>query len=598
MQKLYTIIYPCKDIAKSDTLYFRGSGCIIDPFQKNIYISQGCTLSSCTYFNAFSLDKWHKYTNLRSLFLRISVKGKCRIDIYTKYLVAGDYLDKRLATAIISEQDQTEKVFDLSSFISLPGLLYFEISSIENTCIFYSGEFYTDDSFSIPCIGIIICTYKREKYIEKFISNFRDYQLTSNLYAFIADNGSSLPSEYASERIFIFKNKNYGGAGGFTRGMIEIKRYNQSASNSIQYILLMDDDIVIDFQLFERLTAFLALRKEEYENYFIAGSMCSLDYPYLQYERMASWRGDRFLQSGASYDLRDINTIVTNEREDQLRTCSAGWWFSCFSEKILTPNNYPFPCFFRGDDMEFTMRNGSNIITLNGLCVWHEPFYRKYSIVSENYYLYRNTLVINALYRPDSNYRQIIKYLLKRFSVTLVTYDYQSAILLLKAWKDYCKGVVFFETTDPEKLNIELSKFNYKMTPIQEIIQEYRFEDINYDIYQKKDRNKLQSIIRHITINGFLIPKLFYHPFDFALVGFGARYINFYKVKNVFNFDPFSQRGYYTCVSKIKAIKLMLRFIEQAISFKFKYKKIQADYQANFYKLQTEDFWKKYLDIQ
>ena len=46
-------------------------------------------------------------------------------------------------------------------------------------------------------------------------------------------------------------------------------------------------------------------------------------------------------------------------------------------------NNYPFPCFFRGDDVEFTIRNESKIINLNGLNVWHEPFYKKYSIVSE-----------------------------------------------------------------------------------------------------------------------------------------------------------------------------------------------------------------------
>ena len=597
MQKLYNIIYPSRDIAKVDELYFRGTGFSIDPIDQQIMIEKGKVLSTCTYYNTFSLEKWRKYTSLTSLFLKIQLQGKCRVDIYTKYLIAGDYLDKLLDTVKVDTASCVEQIFDLSQFLDLPGLLYFEITALDDACIFRSGAFYTEEDFIIPNIGIVICTYKREPYIQKFAENFKKHSSLTNLYAFISDNGQTLSPTLAGERFFIFKNKNYGGAGGFTRGMLEIKRYNQTAASKIDYILLMDDDIVLDFHSFERLTTFLALRKPEYINYFVAGSMCSLDYPFLQYEKMASWRGDSFIQSGPSYDLRDINSIVTNEREDQLENCSAGWWFSCFSENMITPNNYPFPCFFRGDDMEFTIRNGSKIITLNGLNVWHEPFYKKYSIVSESYYLFRNALVINALYKPDFGFKRTIRYLFKRFAINLVTYDYIGAELILRAWEDYCKGVEFFAKTDPEQLNQELSKMNYKMESIQNVIPEYRFEDVNYDIYIKADRNKLQSFIRHVTINGFLIPKCFYRPFDFALVGFGARYINFYKVKNVFNFDPFTRRGYYTHVSKKKAIQLMFRFIGMTLYYKRNCKKIQEDYQTNFHKLQTEDFWKQYLGL-
>ena len=598
MQKLYSITYPCKDVAKADELYFRGKKCAIDPSTKKVVIPIGQSLNTCTYYNTFSLEKWSKYTSLSSLYLKLKIEGNCRIDIYTKYLIAGDYLDKQLETVVRTDKQHEDLILNLSPYISLPGLLYFEVTALDSQCAFFSGEYLTDEDFNLPNIGIVICTYKREPYIKKFIENFALSECSQNLYAFIADNGNSLPTELNNDRIFIFKNKNYGGAGGFTRGMLEIKKYNKMSDSSIQYILLMDDDIVIDFHIFERLTSFIALKKPGYENYFIAGGMCSLDYPFLQYERSASWRGNQFIQLGANLDLRETNAIVLNEREDQLKHCSAGWWFSCFSEKMITPNNYPFPCFFRGDDMEFTIRNGANIITMNGLNVWHEPFYKKYSIVSESYYLYRNSLVINALYLPEFGFKATIQYLFKRFAVNLVTYDYESAALLLRAWRDYCKGMDFFLTTNPEELNTELYKFNHKLQPISEVIPEYRFIDIESDIYRKADKNKWHSFIRHITINGFLIPKCFYHSFDFALVGFGARYINFYKVKNVFNFDPFSKKGYYTHVSKKKAIHLILQFIQQTFYYRKNFNKIQSDYQRNFHKIQTEEFWKRYLDIQ
>lgn len=597
MKKLYSIMYPSADVAKVDTLYVRGDDCLINTESKSIHILKGKKISFCTYYNAFSLEKWKKYTELSSLFLKLKVKGEICIEIYTKYLTAGDYLDKFLYRTVLKNKEKNEIIIDLSEYVSCAGLLYFEISAFDDNSYFYSGEYLTKNDFISPNIGLIICTYKRENYIRTFVNNFNTNRHLENLHIFIADNGQTLPNDMEDEKIHVFKNRNYGGAGGFTRGMLEIKDWNEHHSSIIEYMLLMDDDIVVDFNIFERLISFISLKKAEYQNYFIAGGMCSLDYPFLQYERTASWRGNRFIQIGASYDLRDINTIVTNEREDKMRNCSAGWWFSCFPSNMVIANNYPFPCFFRGDDMEFTIRNGSNIITLNGLNVWHEPFYKKYSITSENYYLYRNALVINTLYLPEMSLRQTVRYLFNKFVTMLITYDYRSAELLLRAWKDYCDGVEFFSTTDPESLNKELMQSNYKMEPIEDVLDEYCFNDINSEIYGKSDKNKIQSIIRHLTLNGFLIPKCFFKPFSFSLVGFGARYINFYKTKDVFCFEPFSRKGYFVHSSKKDAIRLMIAFGKQYWYFKKNRKKIYADYQTNFYKLQTEEFWRNYLGI-
>ena len=598
MQKLYSFSYPCSEVARVDDLYLRGFRHVTDAVKKAIYIEKDGFFNTCTYYNAFSLEKWRKYTDLNTLILVIRLMGHFRLDICTKYLTAGDYLDKKLYSRTYELKEIDEIKIDLTQFLNQPGLLYYEITAVSGDCVFLEASYQTEAPFPLINIGTVICTYKRESYIKRYADNFKKCTSRQHIRTFIADNGQTLPF-IEDDRILVFPNRNYGGAGGFARGMLEIKAYNKTAleKDKIDYVLLMDDDIVIDFNIFEKLISFISLRKKCFSNYFFAGGMASLDYPYLQYEKYSSWRGDGFVQFGANYDLRDINTIVTNEREDRFKNCSVGWWFSCFSAKMIEQNNYPFPCFFRGDDMEFTIRNGARIITLNGINVWHEPFYKKYSVVSENYYLIRNSMVINTLYLQDMRPNAYVKYLMKRFLKAILTYDYRSAEMLIKAWEDYCKGIKFFMETEPEEYNAELSEYNYIYENMEDQLEEFRFDDINGEIYNKADKGPVSSLIRHITFNGYFIPTCFYKRFGMANVGFSARYINFYRTKRVYNFDPFARKGYFTEIDKKKAIKLAAQFLMMSHYFKHNFKKIRKNYQSNFWRVQTEEFWRKYLGI-
>ncbi len=359
----------------------------------------------------------------------------------------------------------------------------------------------------------------------------------------------------------------------------------------------MDDDIYIDIRLFERLFAFLGLIKEEYDSYFIAGAMLSLDQPYWQYEKYASWRGNTFIQSKPNLDLREDNNIVYNEMEDHLLRCSVGWWFCCVNTKMLNVNNYPFPCFFRGDDMEFAIRNNSKIITLNGVCVWHEPFYKKYSIVNEDYYLLRNTLVINALYYPEIRYKQMKKYLIKKFMRAIFTYHYRSGELIIKAIEDYMKGISFFANIDAEALNNELRKMNYVAKDVNEYLVEWSRFDLINEINSHGDKSKASKLFRYITLNGLLLHKVFYKEASKAFIGFGNKYTDFYLRRNVLNYDLFEDKAYITHCSKREAYALLFRMKKTLGRYRRSFDAVKEGYQKEFYKLQTESFWKEYLAI-
>lgn len=179
----------------------------------------------------------------------------------------------------------------------------------------------------------------------------------------------------------------------------------------------------------------------------------------------------------------------------------------------------------------------------------------------------------------------------------ILTYDYRSADLILKALKDYGKGINFFEKTNPEKLNKRLRKYNYKLLPISRQLEEYTFPDIEYYLYHENDKNKISRILRFISLNGYLLPKTFYRPFAFTHIGFGSRSRNFYKTREVFVMDPYTKQGYFLKINKLRAVKLTIHFFIRLWKMGRRYETIKANYQIGFYKLQTETFWKKYLGI-
>ena len=72
------------------------------------------------------------------------------------------------------------------------------------------------------------------------------------------------------------ENKNAGGAGGFTRTIIETKK--QEEENGLTHILLMDDDVVMQPESIYRTYKILTLLKEEYKDAFIGGECLEQQY--------------------------------------------------------------------------------------------------------------------------------------------------------------------------------------------------------------------------------------------------------------------------------------------------------------------------------
>lgn len=455
---LQEILFPEKDICEIIDLYYRGV------FENNI-IKEGNTLKFNTYFNSFSIEKWIKYTSLTNLSIVLEVLGKGKINIVNVYYDKKKLIRKQLKSISIDFSERKYKEIEIDN-IGLKGIIYFEIEA-ENDFKFFSGKYTCNISESETNnvdLAICICTYKREKFVKRNVKilkdniiNKKESQLCNHLDVFVIDNAQTLDrNDFEYEKIHYFNNKNVGGSGGFTRGIIEA---TFKSNKKITHCILMDDDITLSSSVIERTFSFLKILKKEFSKKMIGGAMLYQEQQYSQGESGAEWINTKSKLRNSNYDLRNEELIILNELDD-ININYNGWWYCCIPTTIITKNNLPLPLFIHMDDVEYGLRNKEGFIMLNGICVWH-PNVENKGPITNYYYNYRNMLIMNSRYKKFKKTKLKIR-LFGFMMYYLFQYKYSEIELGFKGCFDYFKGIDEFKKIDGEKLHKDLLKYNYK----------------------------------------------------------------------------------------------------------------------------------------
>lgn len=361
-------------------LYIKGDSVDIHP--EYICLQKGQFIDFSTYFNLFSVKKWKTYTSIQSIKLQLRISGKYKVIVYNV-----SPIDKTILFTDTCQND-LEKIISLSDCSG--NFLIFAIQALEDDVKVWNGAYWGEfeDTQNVD-IGIIICTFKREEYVKRNLTILqRLMQENPHFHVMVIDNGQTLP-EICNEQLQVIHNRNYGGSGGFTRGLIE--QVNQGTNN---YVLMMDDDILIETSSLERVYALCQHIKNQYAQQMIAGSMISMDEPTIQYENTAYWGKIRLHALGKKFDLTRMAYLLQNDTIPEVINKYAAWWFCCIPIAVVKKNGYPLPAFIKSDDMEYGIRNRQDIITMNGIGVWHETFNKKENAVV-NYFNDRNMLILN-----------------------------------------------------------------------------------------------------------------------------------------------------------------------------------------------------------
>ena len=212
---------------------------------------------------------------------------------------------------------------------------------------------------------------------------------------FIIDQGSQRVREHADfaplksrhgEVLQLIEQENHGGAGGFTRAIMEAQN-----DGLVSHMLLMDDDAELEPEAVRRSALFLATSREPLA---VGGQMLN------------AYRPQELVEAGGLYNRRSIRIESAAWRRAEASSTGItfvdynAWWFFAFPLSAVETVGLPLPLFIRGDDIEFGLRLKTHripTVTLPGIAVWHEPFYCKEGGWT-GYYDLRNLLVLAMLH--------------------------------------------------------------------------------------------------------------------------------------------------------------------------------------------------------
>lgn len=422
MKKIYSLV-TTEDTNKAE-LYLKGTA----RKEKDIFLfSQGEQLDFFTYFNSFSLKKWRQYTTLQEITLELRLKGLFAIEFRIGSESGTKTILKNMNTDALYRQ-----TFSLSDVAG--DILGFTITAQEEGAIYYGGTYYGKfAAWNEVRIGIGICTHKRENYVQRTIETLREYQKENTwLQILVVDNGNTLP-ECEKNNFRIVHNPNYGGSGGFTRAMIEyVER------NNVDYVLLMDDDIVLDMTAVERTGSLLSGLKEAYKESFLSGAMLSLEKPVIQHENKACWKWIKNWGFGRNLNLSQMQNLIFNEKSYLSYNQYAAWWYCCIPVQRIKDIGYPLPFFVKCDDIEYGIRNRKEVISMNGIGVWHQDFAAKINQIIL-YYNDRNNFIMNH-YASGGNRYNFMLAVIGRIFKRLLSGRMGDIKMMYLALRDYNKS--------------------------------------------------------------------------------------------------------------------------------------------------------------
>lgn len=597
---IQNLIFPDYVVCSQTDMYYRKKGYLLQQ-DDTIIFGKNSIYESSTYFNSFSLNKWLKYTKLKNLTLSLRLKGSFRVEIYSAYWFQKKEVRECLGTFQINNDraDACEFPIDISHNDSV----YFRLIACEENAVFYGGYYFTDinqSDLNHVNIDLVMCTFKREKYVKRNIDlivnkflRVSTYNGANHFRIKVVDNGQTLETNDIEipDLVQLYPNINVGGSGGFCRGMIESLHDDFST-----HILFMDDDVLVQVEAFEKTYNFLTLLKDDYKNDFLGGAMLRADQKNIQHENLAGFKGDHLVSLKQNLDLNKYTNVLFNEKEEYVQNVYAAWWYCCMPRTVVNLDNLPLPFFIRMDDIEYSIRNVKNVISLNGVSVWHEAFDKKYSALMENYFMFRNNMVVNLVH-DTGNKKQNLKFFMHRFLHDIFCYDYGGAELLLDGMENFLKGPEFFKTIDTCK---DLKIHSKKTTKLRSInaFKKYDmlYERFKADTTNKKER-KIKKMIRWITCNGHFLPNMFFSNIGFATYGYGMDAKQYFTKRNVLACDSNFDMGVELSINRRKCLRLCMRWLKISILYYVNWKKLNKEYKMEFHQMKGKEFWDGYLKI-
>lgn len=447
-------------------LYCRFAGGLSQPRKqgrRGIFLTRGTILRTDAWFNAFFESYWREYTPLSDLVLQLRLSGTGTLRLYRRSSKGKSLLQELDFSG--QDRELCLSVTDTPMTSSQNGLLYFELEARSSRLMLHQAEWIARQVVLSPIRLVAgICTFNRVRMlIPNILALFADSDVADILDRIIVvDQGTEKVRDHPAftalaraggGRLQLIEQANRGGAGGFTRCLLEAQN-----TASATHALLMDDDIVLEPESVRRAAAFLSLARG---NVAVGGHMLDRFRPCQLVESGSRYLPQRVRINEPSRSRLDRASDLMPFLQPHPRHYN-GWWFFAFPLAVLDRAGLPLPLFLRGDDVEFgcrLMRQGVPTVSPPGIAVWHEPCERK-GRSWHAFYELRNLLIVGALHFPIVRAATVARQFLSRLLDELLTYDYYESWLLCEAVAAYLRG--------PEALLLPLHAVQQRLQAMSE----------------------------------------------------------------------------------------------------------------------------------
>ncbi|MDM9381594.1 glycosyltransferase [Chlorogloeopsis sp. ULAP01] len=573
-----------------------------------IVLHEDSTISLNTYFNSIYEKHYTKYTSINSLHYLLKLEGDFEVFAYretselsTRELIYSQKIKNcqlsDYVKIILPELKQNQKA----------GRIYLEITCLSQQGLFTEGLIVTEqEKHRDVSLAIITCTFKKEVYVKKTVNTIlQDRFLQDKKFkVFVVDNGKTLnSSDFKDYRVQLIPNRNVGGSGGFTKGLIEALQ-----EGVYTHFLFMDDDIELDSEAIYRL---FSLYEYANQDFAVAGSMLDLYKKHILYEAGAIYnksiddegniKQDKFTGYPLKHNLDLQNTTTLNSLLVEDNIDYGGFWFFGFSKEIVEKIGLPLPLFIKIDDMEFGLRINEHfengIVAFPSIAVWHEPFYAKRPIWDFYYYI-RNHLITNSIH-SSLEYVKTVKTFTNNILYYLFIFDYNSAQMVVKGFEDYMQGPNFITNNTPDLLHSKIvdSSKTYKN---QTILVNYV---ANTEGYQITKAGKFQKMISLLTLNGHLLPR-FLIANESAVIRLGIKdkerdsICKALAKKRILYIIEENPNSYQYELEQKAGVDILFSWFNSVIKNSLKWSSVNAEWKKAFNDLTSMQFWQEYLEPQ
>ncbi|MGP3699812.1 hypothetical protein [Rhodobacter sp. NSM] len=575
-------IWPERGISTETRPYFKMSGPVGTSLSKGGFtFARGGVVLIDGYFNLFNLGKWRKLCGPDPIGLWLKGNGQFQL---TVWLAVPDCSYQRLFDeCVILDREMSLSLEGTQ--IQGAGILYFELTALSEGHIEDFGWSTTTAPRQYPDLVLSVTTFKREEAVTSTVNRFREFRANSSLRdhlrMLVIDNGRSVSID-SDAGVTVVSNVNLGGAGGFSRGLIEARKTKAT------HCLFMDDDASVHMHAITRTWMFLAYARDPRTT--VAGAMFNSDHRWKLWENGAVFdRGCKPLYFGC--DLREREDVFKMEFETTAPAPPGfygGWWFFVFP--VDRVRHMPFPFFVRGDDVSFSLVNDLRIVTLPGVASVQESFVDKAS--PQTWYLDMRSHLVHHLSLPQKSitWGKLQRMFFDFYLRTVLRYHYDSLSAVNLAIEDVMRGPQFFA----ENADMAQRRKDLKEMTKSEVWMPVDFPPR----FRHGEASRPLRALLLMTLNGHLLPFSNFFGSNLVLKAWAREdFRQVYGAKRITYVNGSCNAVYTVQRSRRRFWSESLRLVRNSLRLRREYRRLQDEWQDGYPKLTSDEFWRLKLSL-